>query len=103
MCAVTFSFSFSSYAKWSGYGDINCDGKVNSSDALIALTVSAGMKTLNGDEKKAADVDGNGKINSSDALYILNYSVGSIKKFPVDKGEDDSTGGKPDMGHDIYG
>ncbi len=106
LCAVLgavifMSVAVSAYAKWCGYGDVTCDGTINSSDALMVLMASTGAKTLTGDSKKAADVDGNGKINSSDALYILNYSVGIVKRFPVDKSDDSS--GDPDIGHEIYG
>ncbi len=60
-------------------GDINNDGTINSSDALLALQCSVGRKTLTAYQTARADVDGNKTINSSDALKILQYTVGSIK------------------------
>lgn len=77
------------------YGDVNADGKINSSDALIILQSNVGLKTLNKDQKTAADVNGDGKINSADALFVLNYAVGKIDIFPVEEG------GEPATDHDV--
>lgn len=60
-------------------GDIDSDGNINSSDALLVLRHSVGSVTLSADQKLRADVDGDNSINSSDALKILQYSVGQIK------------------------
>ena len=51
-------------------GDVNGDGKVNSSDALAVLRYSVGLSTGIKD-MKPGDIDHNGKINSNDALIIL--------------------------------
>lgn len=95
--AAVFTFSFGAYAKFTFYGDVTCDNKINSSDALYVLMTSVGLKSLDADGKRAADVDGNGKVNSSDALFILNFSIGKINVFPADSDYCD-----PDRGHDIY-
>lgn len=73
------------------YGDVNDDGAVNSSDALLLLNYTVGneVKKINLDK---ADVNGDGSINSADALQILRISVGLIdpteikpeEKTPVD-------------------
>lgn len=73
------------------YGDVNNDGAVNSSDALLLLNYTVGneVKKINLDK---ADVNGDGSINSADALQILRISVGLIdpteikpeEKTPVD-------------------
>lgn len=60
-------------------GDVDNDGNINSSDALLVLRCSVGSITLSADQKTRADVDGNNAVNSSDALKILQYSVGQIK------------------------
>lgn len=62
-------------------GDVNSDGKINSTDALLCLQHSVGKIKLEGDAFTAADVDKNGFINSSDALKILQFSVGKIEKL----------------------
>ncbi len=81
---VAGSFMVSASAVGGKYGDINADGKVNSSDALVALKQSVGSSTLADDLKVLADVNADGKINSSDALEILMVSVGKKAKFPVE-------------------
>ncbi len=95
--AMIAAFSLGAYARFTTYGDVNCDSKINSSDALYVLMVCVDLKTLDADGKKAADVDGNSKVNSSDALMILNYSVGNISEFTV--GSDTPT---PGLDHDVY-
>lgn len=60
-------------------GDVNFDGNINSTDALMVLQTAVGSRTLSANEKKAADVNGDGNVNSADALKILQYAVGEIK------------------------
>lgn len=58
-------------------GDVNNDGVVNSTDALIILQYSAGIV---GDINiNRADINGDGEVNSADALQVLQTSVGLIK------------------------
>lgn len=83
------------FAAQNVYGDVTGDGKVNSSDALMILQSSVGLKKLSKNQKTAADVDGNDKVNSADALLVLNYSVGNIDVFPVEEG------GEPATDHDV--
>jgi hypothetical protein len=54
-----------------GEGDINQDGKVNSSDVNLVLNASVGNVKLSTDMKKCADIDGDGRITSADARLIL--------------------------------
>jgi hypothetical protein len=62
-------------------GDVDNDGRITSSDALLALQASVGKINLNVGAMTAADVDRDGEITSSDALQILQYSVGKIDHF----------------------
>lgn len=62
-------------------GDVNKDGKINSTDALLVLQSSVGSISLSSEQKTLADVNSDNKVNSTDALKILQYSVGSINKF----------------------
>lgn len=62
-------------------GDINADGSINASDALMVLQYSVSIRTLDSDQRDRADVNGDGDINANDALLILQYSVGLISAF----------------------
>ncbi len=50
-------------------GDINDDGSINLSDAILSLQASGRIETPA--VKSAADVDGDGKIGLEETLYIL--------------------------------
>jgi len=62
-------------------GDVDGDGKINSSDALLVLQHTVGTTTLTGKALVSADVTKDTMVNSSDALMILQYTVGKINKF----------------------
>lgn len=59
-------------------GDINRDGDINASDALLALQHSVRRITLDVESHALADMDGNGEIDAADALKILQISVGLL-------------------------
>ncbi|MBQ6018534.1 MAG: InlB B-repeat-containing protein, partial [Clostridia bacterium] len=52
-------------------GDVNNDGRVNSTDARLALRAAARIEALADEDFPYADVDFDGKIKSSDARKIL--------------------------------
>lgn len=56
-------------------GDINNDGRINASDARIALRISARLETATDKQLMAADVNGDGKVNAADARKILRVSA----------------------------
>ena len=66
------------------YGDVNGDGKVNNTDAVLVLKYVVGTFTGTINET-AADVNGDNQINNTDAVLILKYAVGTIEKFPAEK------------------
>ena len=57
-------------------GDVNNDGNVNSTDALLVIEFSVGKRALTDNQKKAGDINSDGKVNSRDALLILQASTG---------------------------
>lgn len=59
------------------WGDVNRDGRVNSTDALWVRQSSAGGRTLETYQKTLADVNCDNKVNSTDALWIRQISAGS--------------------------
>ena len=72
--------SFTCYAPYV-LGDVDADGKINSSDALLTLQKSVDLVELTSLQILAADVNGDENVNSSDALEILQYSVQLIESF----------------------
>ena len=62
-------------------GDINGDGNVSSTDALMALQASSGLLILNEEQLVSADVNDSKGVTSVDALIILQYSAGLITTF----------------------
>lgn len=56
-------------------GDINCDGKVTSADARLALRTSAKLEALTEIQTKNADVNGKDGVTSADARLILRVSA----------------------------
>ncbi|MBS4174273.1 Ig-like domain-containing protein [Bacillus sp. FJAT-49736] len=57
-------------------GDINGDGIVNPSDALLIYQVINGKTTLNEEQLKLLDIDGDGIITSADASLLMSKYVG---------------------------
>jgi hypothetical protein len=64
-------------------GDVNGDGLVNSSDALIVLTCDAGLDVSQHCPMNCGDANGDGSVNSTDALIILTYDAGMTVGYPV--------------------
>ena len=62
-------------------GDLNGDGKINTSDAVYILKAAAGMMTLDEKQSRLGDCNGDGKVNTSDAVMILKYAAGMISGF----------------------
>ena len=62
-------------------GDVDANGKVDSTDARLALRAAVGLDTLTEDAKKAADVDFNNTVDATDARFILRAAVG-LEKLP---------------------
>ena len=58
--------------------DINKDGAINATDALLILQHSVNIRPFSQEELKHADVDRNGTIDAADALKILQISVGIL-------------------------
>ena len=58
-------------------GDVDCDAKVTSNDALLVLQYVVGQKKLSDIQKISADDNYNSVIDSTDALGILQTVVGA--------------------------
>jgi len=57
-------------------GDVNKDGVVRSSDAIMALRISVGLLEPTYYQKVAADMNRDGKVKSDDVILILKKSAG---------------------------
>lgn len=64
-------------------GDVNKDGKVNSTDAIIILNYTTG-KLSSFRNYDLADLNADGNINSADALSVLRISVGILQPTEYD-------------------
>ena len=63
-------------------GDVNNDGKVNSTDARVALRHSAHLEMIeHEDDLRAGDVNGDSRVNSQDARLLLRAAAG-LEKLP---------------------
>ncbi len=66
-------------------GDVNGDGKLDSSDSLCIFKYIVGNEDLFENQVKNADVNLDGRVDSVDALLLLRYSVGEISAIPYDE------------------
>ena len=62
-------------------GDVNQDGEIKASDAVLVLKYIAGNIELTDLQKQVADVNKDGEIKASDAVLILKYVAGDITEF----------------------
>ena len=62
-------------------GDVDADGVITISDALVIFKYKSGEMKLSDTALKAADTDKNGKVELADALRIFKYKSGEIDKI----------------------
>ena len=63
-------------------GDVNLDGKVDISDAVLLNKTVAGTISLSESAQKNADCDGDGETGSNDAVVLLRFLVHLIQTLP---------------------
>ena len=59
-------------------GDVNEDGKVDASDALMIMRYTLNIITLTDKQMLAADMNSSGTVDASDALIIMRMTLGII-------------------------
>ncbi len=64
------------------YGDINADGKFNSTDLAYMTSHMLYKNRLTGSALEAADISGDGTVNSVDLAYLTSYILGKITDLP---------------------
>jgi len=69
------------------YGDVNRDGKVNSTDYTLMNRYVLRMidRSIIDEYFYLADLNGDGKVNSTDSTLLKRYILRVIDKFPVEK------------------
>lgn len=70
------------FPKASLYGDVNCDGGVDITDAVMLNKAAAGAVKLNEMATGNADCDANQEINNTDAITLLRFLVRVIDSLP---------------------
>ena len=65
------------------YGDVNLDGNVDISDAVLLNKAAAGMVTLNNQAAKNADCNDNSELGADDAVVLLQFLVHVENTLPV--------------------
>lgn len=71
--STSWQFTTASYVR---RGDVNDDGQVNITDALLVAKYSVGLMTLTPRQLAIADVNSDGQVNITDALLVALHSVG---------------------------
>ena len=67
------------------YGDVNMDGKISITDAMLIMQYKADIITLKEEYQQfSADVSGDKNITVSDAMLIMQYLAEIISVFPVE-------------------
>ena len=57
-------------------GDVDGDGRVTSSDALMIMRHALGVAHLSGAALAAADADGDGNVTAADSLLAMRTAMG---------------------------
>ena len=67
------------------YGDVNSDGNINATDALLVLKYTVNKEQFTALQLQAANVTKQEKPNAKDALCILQKCVGKLRHFEAEK------------------
>ena len=80
-----FTFEYAKTESDVKYGDVNNDGTVDVSDAMLVCQIYLGNVTPTDAQKLAANVSGDDAVDVSDAMMICQYYLGNITEFPAEK------------------
>ena len=65
------------------YGDVNLDGKVDITDAVLLNKAVAGVVSLNASQQKNADCMADGELSTNDSTVLLQFLVRIVTSLPV--------------------
>ncbi len=66
------------------YGDVNLDGRVDITDAVLLNKASAGAVSLGDQAAANADCNANGELGADDAIALLKFLVHLISSLPTE-------------------
>ena len=66
------------------YGDVNDDGEIDVTDAVLVLKHITDTSTLNAQQQIAANVNGDTEIDITDAVLILKHITDPNTPFPIE-------------------
>lgn len=67
------------------HGDVNKDGAVDISDAMLLAKYYSGVRELTDRQLAAADVNGDGAVDVLDVTLLIEYCNGLIDRLPADE------------------
>jgi len=65
-------------------GDVNVDGEVDITDAVLLNKKLAGAVELNAQQTANADTTNDNELTTRDAIVLLRFIVGSVKELPAE-------------------
>ena len=81
--AADNAIPFVTLAETPVYGDVNLDGRVDITDAVLINKAIAGAVELSANQRHNSDVYADGELTTSDATTLLQFLVSMIKILPV--------------------
>ena len=79
---TTIAQSDSGHMSTAFYGDINLDGRIDITDAVLLNKHCAGSIEMNADALQNADCDGDKEIGNNDAIVLLKFLVQLVPTLP---------------------
>ena len=80
--AADNAIPFVTLAETPVYGDVNLDGRVDITDAVLLNKAVAGAVSLDSTAQKNADCDANNETGANDAILLLQFLVHIINSLP---------------------
>ena len=66
------------------FGDVNMDGRIDITDAVLLNKAIAGTVTLNDQARQNADCNANGELGADDTIALLHFLVHLVNTLPAE-------------------